>query len=90
MNANDLSTAIHEYLLHTRELHRFCVQNGWIDNDSLHFHVESRSADQVEITVRFDEVIMEGAGCVADRRNRFGRLRLRIDDNGHIQSDDAV
>jgi hypothetical protein len=59
-------------------------------NDSLHFQVEGHSADVVEISVRFDAVIMEGAGCVADRCEHFARLRQTIGQGGEILSAAAL
>jgi hypothetical protein len=64
-------------------------QNGWIDNDSLRYEVAELRGAEVTVNVWFTEVLVEGAGCIADRRSRYGRLRLTLDQAGDV-SDWAV
>jgi len=52
----------------------------------LHFQIEQSEPEEALVAVSFVEVIMEGAGCTADRQERFGKLRLRFDSDGHVQS----
>ncbi len=77
-------STIEAYLKCCRELSRFCSQNGWIDNDSLHFSVIWESDDEVLVDVKFDELLMEGAGCLAGRVSCFGQLRLYLDPDGKV------
>lgn len=65
--------SVQEYLRSCREFNKLCSQNGWIDNDTLAVHIEQRDARHVVAAVNFDEVIMEGAGCTADRPRRYLR-----------------
>ena len=75
---------IQEYLHTCRELSRFCSQNGWIDNDTLEVEVVEEGPQQVLASVQFEEILMEGAGCVAGRVPCFGQVRMRLDDAGHV------
>ncbi len=60
-----------------------CSQNGWIDNDSLRFDILQEEGDgDLILAVEFEEIIMEGAGCIAGRVPCYGRLRLRLDLEG--------
>jgi hypothetical protein len=77
---------IRDYLARSRELAGLCEQNGWIDNDSLQIEWETSADTEARVSVHFTEVIMEGAGCVADRRERFGRLILAFTPDGEIAS----
>lgn len=49
-----------------------------------------RPEHHAEIHVNFVEFIMEGAGCLADRRERFCRLRQKIGQGGEILSAAAL
>lgn len=75
---------IHTYLERAPELAQFCTQNGFIDNDTLAADVLERAAHHMTLAVTFEEVIMEGSGCEATRQPCYGRVRLRLDDAGHI------
>lgn len=82
---------IREYLQGCRELNRLCGQDGWIDNDSLRFEVLDESPDaRLLVAVSFEEIIMEGAGCVAGRLQRCGRMRLRLDPTGRVESGEVI
>lgn len=74
---------IGEWLRECRELAEFCTQNGWIDNDSLEFDVRCLG-DDVEVAVKFSEVVMKGAGCEGRRIPCFARLRLRLGRSGEV------
>jgi len=75
---------IHDYLRTCRELSALCSQNGWIDNDTLEVQIMDQRPDQVIAAVQFEEVIMEGAGCVAGRVPCFGQVRMRLDGAGNV------
>ncbi len=77
---------IRDYLTHCRELNRLCSQNGWIDNDTLQIEIESRDGAGTRVAVHFTEVIMEGGGCVADRRECFGKLIIAFDPDGAVRA----
>lgn len=77
---------LHEYLLSCRELSQLCAQNGWIDNDTLEYEVLDVSPEAVVANARFEEVIMEGAGCIADRISRYGQVRARLNGNGEVEN----
>jgi len=76
--------SVEEYLRSCRELSQLCGQNGWIDNDTLKVQIEQRDARHVVAAVDFDEVIMEGAGCVAERVRRWGKVQLHLRDGGDV------
>jgi len=67
-------------------LNVFCTQNGWIDNESLWFEIRESANDDVVVAVGFVEVIMEESGCVANRRECFGKLRLFLASDGPVKS----
>lgn len=75
---------VQEYLRACRELNRFCSQNGWIDNDTLEVQIVAKGPDRVTAAVQFEEVIMEGAGCIAGRVPCFGQIRLHVDPGGNV------
>jgi hypothetical protein len=72
---------IHQFLLRTPVLSRFCTQNGWIDDDTLWFEIRDRDAQKLQVNVHFHEIIVKGAGCVANRVECFGRIAIRSCDN---------
>ena len=75
---------IHQFLLRTPALSRFCTQNGWIDDDTLWFEIRDRDAQKLQVNVHFDEIIVKGAGCVANRVACFGRIAITSCDNGFL------
>lgn len=58
------------------ELALLCTQNGWIDNDTLRYEIIEQVPDHWLLAVQFEEVIMEGSGCVAGRKLCYGRVRV--------------
>jgi hypothetical protein len=76
--------AIVEYFQQTPALARLCSQNGWPDPDSLQVEVLKEDAGRVFCNVTFDEILMEGAGCVAGRVSCWGRYRLCLDATGRV------
>jgi hypothetical protein len=75
---------IEQYLKSCRELSQLTTQNGWIDNDSLKITTLSMEENSVIVEVRFDELVMEGSGCLADRVSCYGQVRLQRDENDQI------
>jgi len=86
MTSQNISASVRDYLLSCGELNQFCRGNGWIDNKSLIFEVQSVDEFEATVAVWFTEVIMEGTNCLADTRMRFGKLRLSLDGQGHVLS----
>lgn len=84
MTTEKLTANIGKFLREWPGLSVFCSQNGWIDDDTLHFEIQELSEASAVVAVTFTEVIMEGSGCVADRRERFGKIRLSLDDHGRV------
>jgi hypothetical protein len=72
------------YLSRAPELARLCSQNGFIDNDMLRADVVESSPQDITLAVSFEEVIMEGSGCVAARQPCYGRVRLQLNPTGGI------
>ena len=58
------------------ELASLCTQNGWIDDDTLSYEIIEEKDECWLLVVQFDEIIMEGSGCVAGRIPCYGRVRL--------------
>jgi len=75
---------IERYLLSCRELKAFCSQNGWIDNNSLRYEIIEQNDQHIIAFVQFEEVVMEGSGCVAGRIPCQGRLCLTLDHYGQV------
>jgi hypothetical protein len=89
--ASDLDLdAIRRYLGRCRELNVLTSQNGWIDDDTLRFGVIERDAGTALIFVEFDEILVEGAGCVAGRVPCHGRLRLRLARDGQVEGAEVI
>lgn len=59
-----------------RELSVLCSQNGWIDTDTLSYDLIEQSASCVKLKVRFEEIVMEGSGCVAARISCYGYVDI--------------
>ena len=74
-----------EYLHQCREINAFCTQNGWIDNDTLRVDIVRRDGLTLIAAVTFEEILMEGAGCVAGRVPCYGRVRIRLTKNGDVE-----
>jgi hypothetical protein len=77
-------SAIKTYLKTCRELSRFCSQNGWIDNESLHYAVTWISDDEILVDVEFDELLMEGGSSLACKTSCCGQMRLFLDKYGQV------
>jgi hypothetical protein len=75
---------IERYLLSCRELTAFCSQNGWIDNQSMSYEIIEQNDHHVIAFVQFEEILMEGSGCIAGRVPCQGRLRLTLDRYGQV------
>lgn len=89
--ATDLNLGeIRSYLARCRELNVLTSQNGWIDDDTLRFGVIQCEADSALIFVEFDEILVEGAGCVAGRVPCHGRLRLRLGGDGQVEDAEVL
>lgn len=79
-----IDAAIREYLGTCRELSRLCSQNGWIDDDTLNVDVLERGSGRLICAVSFEEIVMEGSGCVAGRIPCYGRVRFQLDAAGQV------
>lgn len=77
-------SAVDRFFIETPMLASLCTQNGWPDNDSLRVDVLEQTASTVVCAVSFDEILVEGAGCVAGRVACWGRFRLDIDSAGRV------
>ena len=75
---------IKEFLETCRELTQLTTQNGWIDNDSLKFDIVSQTKDSLLVAVNFNEIIMEGSGCVAGKVGCYGQVKLSLDQDKQI------
>lgn len=76
--------AIVKLLQNCRELNAFCSQNGWIINDSIRYEILETQPDGLLMYVTFLESVMEGSGCQADQKSCYGRLRLKLNEEGKI------
>lgn len=77
---------LHDYFARTPRLAELCTQNGWPDPETLRVEVVERDGEAVLCSVSFEEVIMEGAGCVAGRIDCWGRYRVRRAADGGIEA----
>jgi hypothetical protein len=75
---------IQEYLETCRELSQLTTQNGWIDNETLKINILSQEKNATLVDVRFEEIVMEDAGCFAARVECYGQVRLQLDENGQV------
>ena len=76
---------LEEYLHQCRELNALCTQNGWIDNDTLRVDVLEKNGRSLLAAVTFEEILMEGAGCVAGRVSCYGRVRVSLTEDGQVE-----
>jgi hypothetical protein len=73
-----------QYLTVASELSQLCTQNGWIDNDTLHVDILERQPHALLAAVTFEEIVMEGAGCIAARQPCYGCVRAHLNDAGEV------
>ena len=73
------------YLKQCKQINQFCTQNGWIDNDSISFEIKEEDSSEMMINVTFNEIIMEGAGCIAGNIACFGQLKLKIENHQIVE-----
>ncbi|BAU47145.1 hypothetical protein SVA_0564 [Sulfurifustis variabilis] len=78
---------LEDYFARTPRLAELCTQNGWPDPETLRVEVLDRDGDALLCSVSFEEVIMEGAGCVAGRVDCWGRYRVSQGDDGDIDAE---
>ena len=81
---------LEKYLQQCRELNALCTQNGWIDNDTLRVDILEKNGPNILAAVSFEEILMEGAGCVAGRVACYGRVRARLTENGQVERLDIL
>ena len=81
---------LEEYLHQCRELNALCTQNGWIDNDTLRVDILEKNGPNILAAVSFEEILMEGAGCVAGRVSCYGRVRAWLTENGQVERLDIL
>ena len=79
-----MQTKIKAHLEQCRELVQLTQQNGWIDNDSLHFEILHKTDNKITVAVEFEEIILSTAGCCAERVVCWGNIELVLDDNKNI------
>ena len=79
-----------EYLYQCREINALCTQNGWIDSDTLRVDILEKNGPSILAAVTFEEIVMEGAGCVADRVSCYGRVRAKLSENGDVERLDIL
>ena len=73
------------YLTTCRELAELCTQNGWPDDQTLTLDLLERGPDYLVAAVTFEEVIMEGSGCVAGTVPCYGRVRAELAADGSVR-----
>lgn len=80
-----LDKEIKHLLGSSRELSLLCSQNGWIDSDSIGYEVKGKSSDTLQLTVSFEEIIMEGSGCTAGRVPCFGQVLVGVESDSDLK-----
>ena len=83
-------TAIERFFAATPRIAELCTQNGWPDPETLRVEIVERSGNEVVCAVSFEEVAMEGSGCVAGRLGCWGRYRLRVNAQGEVETADLL
>ncbi|MHB1943034.1 MAG: hypothetical protein ACYCP0_08260 [Acidiferrobacteraceae bacterium] len=66
------------------QLAALCQQNGWPDADTLQVEVGPPGAGGTLCSVSFEEIVMEGSGCVAGRLARWGQFLVQVDMEGNV------
>ena len=83
-------SAIQKALECSVELAKLTSQNGWIDSHSLVFEIIDNSQNVCIVNVLFDEILMEGAGCVAGRHACYGQLRMIFSAEGMCEKIEII
>ncbi|MBL1433681.1 MAG: hypothetical protein COB94_009630 [Gammaproteobacteria bacterium] len=74
------SLQINGLLTSCRELTALCSQNGWIDSETLNYDLLEQSEGMIKLKVWFEEIAMEGSGCVAARIACYGHVDIDYSD----------
>lgn len=82
----DLEGTIASYLQGCRELADLADRNGCWLADSIVFDILQTEARTVVIAVRFIEVMQDTPGSGVEQVDRYGRLKLELDEFGEILS----
>lgn len=77
---------IQQFFETSNQLAQLCQQNGWPDNETLRVEVAHDAHGSALCSVSFEEIVMEGAGCVAGRLGRWGQFRVSLDDHGNVRT----
>ncbi len=77
-------TVLERFFYSEADLGALCTQNGWPDPETLEIEIIRREGPEMLCSVTFEEILMEGAGCVAGRVRCWGRFRVRLDAGGRI------
>ncbi|WP_049753521.1 hypothetical protein ACN2MM_05455 [Alkalilimnicola ehrlichii MLHE-1] len=75
---------IDDFLHHWAGLAELCTQGGWIDNDTLAWHVTGQTGHRVRLFVQFEEVLMEGSGCRAGEAQCHGYVVVQLNPSGGV------
>ncbi len=81
---------IERYFAATPRIAELCSQNGWPDPETLRVQIVERDANEAVCVVSFEEVAMEGSGCIAGRFDCWGRYRLRLNGVGEVLAADLL
>lgn len=75
---------VKEFFAKNNCLAQLCTQNGWPDTDTLQVNITETTPSELSCTVSFEEILMEGSGCVAGRIDCWGDFRISLDRRGEI------
>jgi hypothetical protein len=79
-----LEVRVLQHLAACTEINALCTQNGWIDDETVVLDVVARGPDHLVASVEFEEIVMEGAGCVAGRIPCYGRVKASFAPTGEV------
>ncbi|WP_457666298.1 hypothetical protein [Thiolapillus sp.] len=82
----DLEGKIAGYLQRCRELVELQGGDDYLQVDSITFDILEEKTREVIIAVRFIEVVADGPESALGQVDRYGRLRLELDEFGEISS----
>ncbi|MHB1950403.1 MAG: hypothetical protein ACYCQK_02885 [Acidiferrobacteraceae bacterium] len=79
-----------EYFQTSRELATLCQQNGWPDTETLEVRIGPEDGRGRVCSVSFEEILMEGSGCVAGRLARWGQFVVKLDADGNVRAAEII
>ena len=83
--SESMRAVLDKYLKSFREIVELTVENGWVDNSTLQFSVLEISSEYALLELNFIEIVMSASGCTINREERWGRVKLKLENEAVVE-----